>query len=207
MQEKIIFAAGYPIGFATINNDEYYSVQLNDKIYPINLLSAFIWLEALKGGRTKIDIMDGVLEELQKQGYELGKDFTLENLEISYSELLAISLLIEIGNKETYTLIENYPNITPFRVGFGLGTNFDKIVIHNESQNIDITNIEYYIWQLANGSRTLSAIYQEYENGYKLALSNNPNIDNEFTISSLKTVFADAFVNLYNKDLIYITNN
>ena len=59
MQEKIIFAAGYPIGFATINNDEYYSVQLNDKIYPINLLSAFIWLEALKGGRTKIDIMDG----------------------------------------------------------------------------------------------------------------------------------------------------
>ena len=50
MSEKMVFASGYPIGFITINNEEYYSIQLNDNMYPVNLLSAFLWLEALKGG-------------------------------------------------------------------------------------------------------------------------------------------------------------
>lgn len=206
MSEKMVFASGYPIGFITINNEEYYSIQLNDNMYPVNLLSAFLWLEALKGGATKIDIMDNVLEDLQKQGYELGKDFTLENLEMAYTELLHLDLLIEVDNSELEIFFEKYPEIVPYRVGFGLGMDTDKIAIHNENQNIEITSIEYYIWQLSNGSRTLKIMYKEYEKGYMLALSKSPDAVNEYMINDLKRVFMDAFIGLYKNNLIYVSN-
>lgn len=206
MSEKMIFSLGYPIGFINVNNEEYYGIQLNDNMYPVNLLSAFIWLEALKGGRTKIDIMDNVLEDLQKQGYELGKDFTLENLETVYSGLLSSSLLIEVDNNGLEIFLKKYPNIVPFRAGFGLGIESNKIKIHNESRNIEITSIEYYIWQLSNGSRTLNVMYEEYEKGYKMALSNSSSMANEYAVEDLKRVFMDAFVELYKKNLIYVSN-
>ena len=209
MGENIVFATGYPIGFVTINDYEYYSIQLNDNTYPVNLLCAFVWLEALKGGRTKIDVMDNVIEELQIKGYELGKHFTLENLEYGYSNLLSSSLIIEVSVENMNELLEKYSELKPFRNGFGMGMEFDKIVIHHESQDIEVEAIEYYIWQLSTGNRNLSVMYEEYKKSFmskssedsKLAELNEDELEN-----NLKELFVEAFMSLYKKNLVYIAN-
>lgn len=206
MTENIVFASGYPIGFVTINNNDYYTIQLNENTYPVNLLNAFIWLEALKGGRTKIDIMDNVLEQLQSRGYEMGKDFTLENLEVGYDSLISASLLIELSVEFVELLLEEHPSIVSFRNGFGLGLDFGKIEIHHDGQGIEVSHAEYFIWQLSNGSRTLSSIYEEYEKSYKSIASAIQDTENKIKLDDLKKVFAQAFVELYKKNLIYIAN-
>lgn len=207
MAENIVFAVGYPIGFIAINDDEYYNIQLNDKAYPVNLLSAYVWLEALKGGRTKIDIIDSVLIALQEQGYKLGEDFTLENLEFEYDALLALSLLIEIDSEAVESLLEKYPKIAPFRVGFGVGIDFDEITIHHESEDVKINPIEYYIWQLSNGFRTLDTMYEEHENAYKIVANFEPkDTNNELELLNLKKLFVKAVIELHMNNLIYIVN-
>lgn len=206
MSENIMFAAGYPIGFAEIKGNEYYTVQLNDVAYPVNLLTAYIWLEALNGVGTKVEIMDNVLKVLQSQGYEIGVNFALNDLETGYDSLLSSSLLMELDVENIELMMEKYPQIVPYRNGFGLGVDSEKITIHYEDEDVEVSAIEYYIWQLSNGSRTLMSMYAEYENAYRIArMQNLQEINEEYVSSGLKISFIEAFVSLYRKNLVYIS--
>lgn len=203
MKEKYIFSAGYPIGFSPKDDVEYYNIQLNDKLYPVNLLSAFVWMEALKGGQTKLEIMDNVLGELQLKGYEIGRDFKLEDLEFVYESLLSASLLLEIDKDDAEKFIENYSNLKLVRTGFGIGIDYDTITIHNDAKDIYLDSLEYYIWQLSSESRTLKESYTEYYNSVSMSIEQlGGNI--ALKQNDLGKLFVSSFISLYKKNLIYI---
>lgn len=203
MGKKYIFSAGYPIGFSPKKDREYYNIQLNNKMYPVNLLSAFVWMEALKGGQTKLDIIDNVLGELQLKGYEIGRDFKLEDIDVVYDALLATSLLIEIDADNIESLIEAHPNLKTVRTGFGVGIEDDTITIHNDAKDVYVDSLEYYIWQLSSESRTLKESYSDYYNSVTMSIEQLGGTFNSEQ-NNLAKLFVSSFISLYKKNLIYI---
>ena len=203
MGKKYIFSAGYPIGFSPKKDREYYNIQLNNKMYPVNLLSAFVWMEALKGGQTKLDIIDNVLGELQLKGYEIGRDFKLEDIDVVYDALLATSLLIEIDADNIESLIEAHPNLKTVRTGFGIGIEDDTITIHNDAKDIYIDSLEYYIWQLSSESRTLKESYSDYYSSVTMSIEQLGGTFNSEQ-NNLAKLFVSKLIDLYKKNLIYI---
>lgn len=163
MEKKYVLSVGYPIGFNFRDDVEYYNVQLNENIYPLNLLSAFIWMGALSGRKTKEDLYDTVITDLAGKGYMIGEDYTMDNLESLYYEMITASLLIEVGELDDIKdFLNNYSNLKLTRKGFGVGIDFEKIVVHEDGKDITISPFEYYIWQISVESRTLGQTYDEY---------------------------------------------
>lgn len=211
MTKKIALAIGYPIGFITIKDDDYYSIQLNDKTYPINLLNTYIWLEALNGEHDKITVLDNVVEALYNYGYKLNEHYKVEDLEVGYNTLVETSLIVELDTEEPQSLLDEYSEITPHRVGFGMGMDFDVITIHHEDEEIEINPLEYYIWQMSNGTRTLSQMYDEYEKAYEIASGVTVEetireVSNKIPSSTLREMFVMSFISLYRNNLIYVSN-
>lgn len=204
MEEKQVLALGYPIGFNYKDDVEYYNVQLNDNVYPLNLLSAFIWMGALNGYQTKEKLFDNVIGQLQTKGYNLGKDYTVDNLEYIYSELVAAFLLIEVScSKDLAEFFKKYTDLRIFRKGFGIGIDFEDIVVHEDGKNINLDSFEYYLWQLSAGSKTLKETYEEYRKSVFNSI-NELGGDANSLIGKVEKSFLTGFINLYNKNLIYI---
>lgn len=205
MEKKYVFATGYPIGFTKIDNIEYYNVQLNGEIRSLPLLGTYVWLEGLKGGQTKLEILDNVLAALQQHGYEIGKDFKIEEVEMIYDFLLEDRLLIELSSDKSVTVLDKYPDLKTTKVGFGLGMDEDIITIHNDSKDVEIDKLEYIIWQSSFEPKTLKNIYLEYYNGLKDKLY-EMNYEAEINEEELEIYFEKSFMSLYIKDLLYITS-
>ena len=204
MEDRYVFALGYPIGFSFKDNVESYNVQLNENIYPLSFLGAFVWMAALNGKQTKEEIFNNVIEQLQLKGYLLGKDYTVENLEFMYSELIAAFLLIEVSVDENpFEFFEKNHSLRISRKGFGIGIDFDNIIVHEDGRDIKLDSFEYYLWQLASESRTLEETYKDYSKSVALSMQ-KMGADVDALMYRVDRSFMEGFINLYNKNLIYI---
>lgn len=207
MNKKNVFAVGYPIGFSFVDDVEYYNIQVNEIVYPLNLLSAFIWMGALSGNKTKETLYESVIDDLESKGYVTGKDFTIDNLDDIYYQLLSASLLIEVDeNEDVEKFIDDYQNLRLSRKGFGVGVDFDKISIYEDGKNIEVNPFEYYIWQVSAESRTIKETYLDYKNSVENSVSQlGGNVDE--VMDNINRNFLKSIVGLYNHNLIYIVGN
>jgi hypothetical protein len=204
LQEKYLFATGYPIGFYSRNDNEYYNIQLNREVYPVNLLSAYIWMESLKGGLTKIKTMDNVISSLMDKGYELGQHYTIEDLEYCYEALVDKKLIVELGIEDIEEFLLIYPDIRYVRCGFGTGITDNVTEVYSEGKSVEVTNLEYYIWQMGTETTTLLDAYRSYKETVMYEVSK---MDMRESIDpvTIEVQFVFAFLELFQKDLIYIT--
>lgn len=204
MKNKYVFALGYPIGFNFIDDIEYYNVQLNEDIYPLNLLGAFVWMGALNGGQTKEELFDNVVGQLQVKGYLLDRHYTVEQLENIYYELMDASLLMEVSvDEDINQFFEKANNLKITRKGFGVGVDFNDIIVHEDGKDINLDSFEYYLWQLSVESKTLKETYVQYSKSVTSSIKElGEDVDN--FANKVDRSFIVGFVNLYNKNLIYI---
>lgn len=203
MMNRKVMAVGYPIGFSEIQGNEFFNVQLSEKIYPLNLLTSYVWIHALDC-HSKEDLLQKVLDELFEKGYRVGKDFTLEDLNNVYNSLEKECLIIEIEVVDTTLLDFHRLSKAKFsKQGFGLGISEGSIYIAKESSKVEVTNSEYLIWQLSNEIRTLEEMFEAVLRN----IENTKNIHGrEVKPEQIKLQMIKDVYSLYMKDLIQITS-
>lgn len=203
MMNRKVMAVGYPIGFSEIQGNEFFNVQLSEKIYPLNLLTSYVWIHALDC-YSKEELLQKVLDELFEKGYTVGKDFTLDDLNEVYSNLEKECLIIEIEVVDTTLLDFHRLSKAKFsKQGFGLGITDGSIYIAKESSKVEISNSEYLVWQLSNEVRTLEEIFEAVVRN----IENTKSIHGlEIQTERIKLQMIKDIYSLYMKDLLQITS-
>lgn len=196
---KKLLGLGYPIGFAPVNGSDFFNIQLNDRMYPLNLIGSYIWMNALDLA-SKEDAINASIKELKLRGYELDKDYTYNEIEDIYTILLANNLIVEFDEEFIVSDLSILNSSQFSRKGFGLGLENDNIYVIKDKEKQCLNSIEYLIWQLSDGKKTYQEISKHIVkniNGFK---DDNKTHDEK----ELKSLIVQNILSLYKKDLINI---
>ena len=199
---KRVLALGYPIGFTLLNNNEFFNVQLNDRMYPLNLIATYLWLNSMNLESSE-KVKSICIDELKIRGFNLNVDFNNEDIEEIYNLLLDNRLIIEFDdtNGGLLGLFNVIEDINIVRKGFGLGIENDRIFILYNNEKCEITPNQYLLWQLCDGKKRFLDIYHIAVKNIKLITKATTN---SFTDEELKSVIVRDILDLYMRDLLGI---
>lgn len=195
---KKLLGLGYPIGFAPINGSDFFNIQLNDRMYPLNLIGSYIWINALNITSREVAINESI-KELKIHGYELDKDYSYSEIEDIYSILLTNNLIIEFDEKSMVSDLSILNKSQFLRKGFGLGLENNKIYVIKDKEKQCLSSIEYLIWQLSDGKKTYQEIFKYVVKNIGM-LEDNTVYEKE----ELDSLIVQNILSLYKKDLINI---
>lgn len=199
---KRVLALGYPIGFTLLNNNEFFNVQLNDRVYPLNLIATYLWLNSMNlESPEKIKLI--CIDELKIRGFNLDVDFNNKDIEDMYNLLLDNRLIIEFDdtNEGLIGLFNEIKDINIIRKGFGLGIENDRIFILHNNEKCEITPNQYLLWQLCDSKKMFSDVYNIAIKNIKLITKATAS---SFTDEELKSVILRDILDLYMRDLLGI---
>lgn len=199
---KRVLALGYPIGFTLLNNNEFFNVQLNDRMYPLNLIATYLWLNSMNlESPEKIKLI--CIDELKIRGFNLDVDFNNKDIEDMYNLLLDNRLIIEFDdtNEGLIGLFNEIKDINIIRKGFGLGIENDRIFILHNNEKCEITPNQYLLWQLCDSKKMFSDVYNIAVKNIKLITKATAS---SFTDEELKSVILRDILDLYMRDLLGI---
>lgn len=199
---KRVLALGYPIGFTLLNNNEFFNVQLNDRMYPLNLIATYLWLNSMNlESPEKIKLI--CIDELKIRGFNLDVDFNNKDIEDMYNLLLDNRLIIEFDdtNEGLIGLFNEIKDINIIRKGFGLGIENDRIFILHNNEKCEITPNQYLLWQLCDSKKMFSDVYNIAIKNIKLITKATAS---SFTDEELKSVILRDILDLYMRDLLGI---
>lgn len=199
---KRVLALGYPIGFTPLNNNDFFNVQLNDRMYPLNLIATYLWLNSMNLESPK-ESKSACINELKIRGFNLGEDFDNKDIEDMYNLLLDNRLIIEFDdtNEGLIKLFDAIKDINITRKGFGLGIENGNIFILHNNEKCEITPNQYLLWQLCDGKKIFSDVFQIAVKNIKLITKTT---NNTITDEELKSVIVQEIMDLYKRDLLYI---
>lgn len=199
---KRVLSLGYPIGFTLLNNNEFFNVQLNDRMYPLNLIATYLWLNSMNlESPEKIKLI--CIDELKIRGFNLDVDFNNKDIEDMYNLLLDNRLIIEFDdtNEGLIGLFNEIKDINIIRKGFGLGIENDRIFILHNNEKCEITPNQYLLWQLCDSKKMFSDVYNIAVKNIKLITKATAS---SFTDEELKSVILRDILDLYMRDLLGI---
>lgn len=199
---KKILSIGYPIGYSLIGSEEFYNIQLNNKMYPLNLIGTYIWINALELSEPDISKKE-TIASLEAKGYRLNKDYKTKDVEEIYQILIDNNLIVEIDTDDLENTFECLKNSKTYRQGFGIGIENNQISILFNNKKENLTPLQYFIWQLSTGTNNLSNIYTFVVENIKNTTNYNMEIND---ISDVKKIIIQDIINLYTKGLINITS-
>lgn len=199
---KRVLALGYPIGFTSLNDNEFFNIQLNDRMYPLNLIATYLWLNSMNLESTE-NVKLKSIDELKIRGFNLDVDFNNEDIEDMYNLLLDNRLIIEFDdtNEGLIGLFNEIKDTNIARKGFGLGIENDRIFILHNNEKCEITPNQYLLWQLCDSKKIFSDIYNIAVKNIKLIMKTTTN---SFTDEELKSIILRDILDLYTRDLLGI---
>lgn len=191
---------GYPMGYSNINEMSFFNVQLNDRMYPLNLIGTYLWLGAMNLMSLE-DIDKSLKDELAIKGYHFNEDYSDVDIKDAYNMLKLNSLIVEFDDEELVNLFKKINNFKFHRKGFGLGIKDENIIVLNNNEEIYVTPTQYLIWQLSDSNKDLNQIFDIVVKNIEYSVGNQTNI---FDVEELKCVVMEDLMYLYQKDLISI---
>lgn len=184
MDNKLLIAIGYPLGAINIHNEVIYQIQVNNKIFKMNVINYYTW-------RIFSSILDiDKAYELINNTISVNK----EEFKESIDNLINQGLIISFDINDTSSIYEKLKKHVILRQGCGIGLRNGKsnYMIRIEKE-IEVELNDYLIWINADGHRNIESLIFDYEV--------NSMIDLDKIIES----FLESILFLYASGLVYFT--
>lgn len=175
MESKILVAAGYPIGYIGLKENEVHSVELNGNIFSFTALEFSVWKECIEGCK-----YSNLIENMKKENIN-------ENIVLQVLNKLEVDKLIfniEYENQEDYNKILKWKFL---RQGFGIGKLNENENHIFTTEDVVLDDIEYLTWIYSNSKINVGEIINQIPS-------------NVYNAGDL----INAIIKVYRKGLAYI---
>ena len=154
MKNSFLFSVGYPLG-NTLNEGNSFYIERCDSMYNLsNTIIHYIWSKC----------MNGISYESLKESFDAVFDGEVQ-LDGYLQELIDNKFVLQINSEDNSLNYEIMKNFKLLRQGVGLGAINDSNsrYIHYSGEECEIEVLEYNVWLMANGNKTVSNIIDEFK--------------------------------------------